>query len=76
MSDQWRNQAACAVDFDDDDFFPLQGQTARVRRAKAVCATCPVQPECLQHALDTDEVNGVWGGLTARERFRLQRAAS
>ena len=38
------------------------------RRAKAVCATCPVRTACLQHALDADEQYGVWGGCTEGER--------
>jgi WhiB family redox-sensing transcriptional regulator len=38
------------------------------RRAKAVCATCPVRTTCLQHALDADEQYGVWGGCTEGER--------
>lgn len=42
-----------------------------VLAAKAICAACPVQAECLQKALDNDE-HGIWGGLTEVER-RLYR---
>lgn len=66
----WREQASC------------RGREARLfypstedetRRAKAVCSTCPVRECCLEHALAKRERDGIWGGLTERERRRLQR---
>lgn len=33
-----------------------------LERAKALCATCPVQRECLASALRRREPCGVWGG--------------
>jgi WhiB family redox-sensing transcriptional regulator len=36
--------------------------------AKSLCGTCPVQPECRQHALSVGEPYGVWGGTTESER--------
>lgn len=33
-----------------------------VRRAKALCATCPVREACLAGALQRGEPYGVWGG--------------
>lgn len=41
-------------------------RAARVREAKAVCATCPLRAACLAAATDDDE--GIWGGLTRHER--------
>jgi WhiB family redox-sensing transcriptional regulator len=38
-----------------------------VAAAKAVCARCIVQDECLSYALDWNLV-GIWGGLTVAER--------
>lgn len=40
----------------------------REERAKEICADCPVQQACLQHALAAAEPYGVWGGLTEGER--------
>jgi len=40
-------------------------------RAKAKCYGCPVQDPCLEYALSNMEMHGVWGGLTADERFKL-----
>lgn len=45
----------------------------RVRKAKAVCNSCPVQDYCLEYALVTDQTIGIWGGLTERERRGLQQ---
>lgn len=66
----WAEEAACRTSHP-DLFFP---ETVRGdNHAKAICSRCPVRTECLNHALDTDEKYGVWGGLTPRERRRLQR---
>jgi WhiB family transcriptional regulator, redox-sensing transcriptional regulator len=46
--------------------------SVEIRRAKAICATCPVLWECFQWAMDNDEEYGVWGGTTRRERARLR----
>jgi WhiB family redox-sensing transcriptional regulator len=46
---------------------------AKIAAAKAICAICPVRAECLQHALDNGETDGIWGGLTAEERHPLLR---
>jgi WhiB family redox-sensing transcriptional regulator len=42
---------------------------AKSRRAKAICAGCPVQAPCLEDALDVEF--GIFGGTTARERVAL-----
>ena len=53
-------------------------RTKRLResRAKAVCSECPVRTECLEHALNSDERYGIWGGLTDRERRSVLRAVA
>ena len=43
-----------------------------IRRAKAVCAVCPVLEECFTFAMENDEEYGVWGGTTHRDRQRLK----
>ena len=48
---------------------------ARERRAKTVCASCPVQTQCLEYAVASDERYGVWGGLTHDERLLWQQSA-
>src|SRR5215469_13118769 len=71
----WRARAACAA-ADPDLFFPIASggvSYAQERRAKAFCAICRVRRECLAFALETQQMHGVWGGLSERERARLTR---
>ena len=53
-------------------FYPATDEEAG-RPAKEICAACPVQEECLEHAIGQREQNGVWGGATERERRRIIR---
>lgn len=48
----------------------------RERRAKSVCAACPILGRCRRHALDAREPHGVWGGLTEQERHSILNAPS
>lgn len=71
----WQVHAACRgmnVDvFYDADFSRGAAKRAHVAEAKAICATCPVIRQCLERALNVGEPEGVWGGLTAKERNAL-----
>lgn len=71
----WRDRAACR-DSDPDLFFPA-GSTGpaleEIRAAKALCATCPVQDQCLAFALETNQDAGIWGGLSEDERRERRR---
>jgi WhiB family transcriptional regulator, redox-sensing transcriptional regulator len=63
-------QAACQT-ADPELFFPLAGAgagRAKLARAKAVCAACPVREQCLDYALQTEQAYGVWGGAAEGER--------
>ena len=74
---RWRALAACQTT-DPDLFFPVSvsGRSlAQVTEAKAVCAACPVRPECLAFAIETGQVHGIWGGLTEEERRQALRRA-
>jgi len=66
----WQQDAAC-VGADDEAFFPEKGGNATA--AKRICARCPVREQCLQHALETGEEFGVWGGLAPWERNKIRR---
>lgn len=68
----WREGAACTRDVD-VDFFPAPDNTRAVARAKAMCAGCPVQEDCLIFAIETNQPDGIWGGYTAKERARMRR---
>jgi WhiB family redox-sensing transcriptional regulator len=68
MTDWW-DRAACA-EADPEAWFPEQGGSNR--EAKKVCMSCDVTGECLDYALTNDIRHGVWGGLSAHQRKRLQ----
>lgn len=70
MKATWRQRAACQG-LDPDIFYPISEDDAD--EAKAVCAGCSVRQLCLDFALVHRERDGVWGGLTDRERRRLVR---
>lgn len=52
-------------------FFPEKGGSTA--EAKRVCAGCEARVECLDYALGHKERYGVWGGLSERERRKLER---
>jgi WhiB family redox-sensing transcriptional regulator len=65
----WTQDALCAQT-DPEAFFPEKGGSTR--DAKKVCAQCPVVAQCLEYALRTNQRFGIWGGLSERERRKLQ----
>jgi len=72
---EWWSLAACQS-ADPELFFPISQTgpaSAQIRRAKAVCARCVVQDECLRYALAADPLQGVWGGMSEDERRLVRR---
>jgi WhiB family redox-sensing transcriptional regulator len=67
----WQDRSLCAQT-DPEEFFPEKGGTTR--HAKAICAVCPVQAECLDYAIANDERFGIFGGLSERERREVKKA--
>jgi WhiB family redox-sensing transcriptional regulator len=76
VDEAWSRRAACRGP-DATLFYPpavaepRPDREARERRAKAICAVCPVRDPCLTVALDTREPHGIWGGLNETERQAL-----
>ena len=72
----WLVFGACR-DADPDLFFPSTRE--ETEQALAICGSCPVQPECLDYALEAGERFGIWGGLTEKrqrkEKNRFRRSA-
>jgi WhiB family transcriptional regulator, redox-sensing transcriptional regulator len=71
----WRYHAACQ-DIELELFFPdgdPKSVQVQVRAAKLICRHCPVNVKCLSWALANEVDVGIWGGLTERERRKLQR---
>lgn len=63
----WQQSAACKGKPASLFYWYTQSE-----QAKAVCRSCPVQADCLTHALETGEEHGVWGGLDEVERVKLR----
>lgn len=77
--DHWREDAAC-LDQPMQVFFPVGRGTGEERwdAAKAICARCTVQAQCLNLVIKLEEHDdrwGVFGGLTPMERrvVRMER---
>lgn len=68
----WMDQAEC-VDMDVELFFPSENTSAKAESlsGKSVCGYCNVREACLEYALATRQREGIWGGITSRERRRL-----
>jgi WhiB family redox-sensing transcriptional regulator len=80
LARSWFHDAAC-MGPNESAFISEPRESApqrhdRERRAKAVCARCPVREECLDYALRVREPLGIWGGLTDTERRALLDRAS
>jgi WhiB family redox-sensing transcriptional regulator len=43
-------------------------RAASTKAAKAICAVCPVQSDCFEYALNTNQRFGIWGGTEGSER--------
>ena len=72
MSGTWRDHARCRG-VDPQVFHPAEEDEVAADAAKAICEQCPVREACLEFAISAREKDGVWGGMTARERRRLVR---
>lgn len=82
FGERFRSQAACRTsrltpeDFVGPDRLERKYEReARIARAKRVCAGCPVRLECLEWAIQWNEI-GVWGGTTEDERRLMVRKAT
>jgi len=65
---------------DPDVWFPVTRDVAKARdqaaQAIAVCAYCPVRPDCLELSLRHSfgiGAHGIWGGLVEEERRSIRR---
>lgn len=74
----WRDNGACLTE-DSSLFFPKGTEgpwLIVIAQAKAICRRCPVRDACLSYALDNNVTDGIFGGLTERERAAVRRAAT
>lgn len=75
----WRDNAACRG-LDPEIWFPWVDGASLVhsdheewaRRsalARSICATCPVQSECLAWAIENKPFYGIWAGRSAQRAW-------
>jgi WhiB family redox-sensing transcriptional regulator len=68
-----RVRGACS-DVDPEVLTPAPGDTHAEAVAKRLCASCVIRIECRKIGLQTKNLQGIWGGLTATERLEYARA--
>ena len=63
-------EAKCAEIEDLDFFFPSTGVELRERlpRLQQLCGSCIHKTACLSFAINNNETDGFWGGMTSDER--------
>ena len=63
-------EAKCAEVDDLDFFFPSTGVELRERlpRLQQLCGSCIHKTACLSFAINNNETDGFWGGMTPDER--------
>ena len=66
----WVRQAACRGA--DPDLFFAEHATGTYREARAICQACTVCQECLEWAVTTGTIFGLWGGLAPHQRAHLR----
>jgi len=65
----WLQRAACRGET--EPFFS-RGKD-NLAHARELCQGCVVRTECLAYALSDPELEGVWAGLTAKQRQQIRR---
>lgn len=76
MSELVKSKAACKGQ-DTSLFYidngPLTSKRVRIGigKAKSICNSCEIQVECIMHAVNNNEIHGIWGGFTGKERARF-----
>lgn len=73
----WAEQAAC-IGHDPAlwDFSHGGSDGRSKRRARAICAGCPVITQCLEYALRSNSQHLMWGGLCENQRAAIKRGAA
>ena len=70
---EWVADALCAQ-VDPALFHPAKGQDQQSRTARNVCAGCDALDRCAEYAIARPELDGIWGGMTKRQRDLTRRS--
>lgn len=67
---EWFRWAACRG-LNPNMFMPQRGENNKIKEAKKICESCPVQELCKDYGLKLAQIfdtHGIFGGLTRQER--------
>lgn len=79
----FKDNASCA-ETDPELFFShevldfngkVRGKYLNLAAAKKICDSCPLKIDCLEYALNNNEV-GIWGGTTEEQRSTIRRSSN
>lgn len=70
---KWRSKANCIDKGIDNFFVEGRGFSHEYLAARIICYRCQVQKECLDYAVLNSHKDGMWGGLTYRQRLAYRR---
>lgn len=80
LSPSWQQQGVCRnkigiqhLFFSTSYYERKYERDQRESQAKQHCQACPVREVCLETALSSGKVEGVWGGTTQQERNKILR---
>lgn len=75
----WMDEGAC-VGVGAPDMWFADGGVGETNKAKTICHSCPVERQCLERALELEDLEdrtgkgwGVWGGKSAEERNHIRK---
>lgn len=66
---RWMDRGLCRTV--EGNWYPVSS-IIDAQHAVDVCKGCPVQDECLQYALKTNQREGIWGGTLEAERVGVK----
>ena len=66
---EWQDDGTCRS-VDSDLWF--EDYPSKYDPVFKICAECPVQEQCLRASFDNREEFGIWGGMSAHERNRIE----
>jgi len=71
---EWMLRGTCRG-MDQTLWFPGRGQQQEAKQGKKICwEECLTRSECLEFAIETIQDNGIWGGMSFKERQAVRSA--
>lgn len=68
----WNYEEPKCAEVGGDFWFPEKAEdSTEIRMAKQLCVSCTHKKECLEWGIN-NEMFGIWGGLTSKERQRIR----